>query len=1247
MSSNNSVQAVYNKAAQNAVLNSRQVQEIAEMAARMLLGKDISALAAEDQRQLRMAATAAVSSFGSMLGTSDAGAEFGMLYQGLAGSSRVAARRNVGGRLTGPTLSMKAHDPVNIVAAAQTQRMVDEYVNGKADDLTPGARADGLTSGVAAGFTAQWLKSRGGIKADEMRQYEHDGSLGSMMKMRRSMSRNANMSKEEQSKVDTDIMTSHYLELMAQSRKQMSYNELSLQEQEEIRAEARKLSTMDSKQQQAEHDATLRSIEEQYYRQIKQENPSMSDKDARARARSQVSEMRRSGAIDVSEEGLASAERALEGRSNYTATTKQFKNSVEDALDGAKRTLAEMTDIFGTDSFEELEAIAKQFGVATLTSAEGARKMRDIMASAKARAASTGRTVQEVMEEYQAVGAQGAAIYGGEGFVPASYFRGYNNRRSATARNRESGVDRRSDEEIDAEYNAMRANEIAHYTDVVVAIDLSERNGDGKMAKWKRRLEEQNSGGRPLSDGEINAMKADAQDYLQNNASHMTADQKAAMFADSSTTDLITGFENKDRDGSAERITHSMIRQWNRSGENSVQFRELLSDTGGLSHLGSRQERANALAAAMQGAIHEYGGDVGAMQDFLREGGEMDAGIKRHNGDIEAYIKEDAENMRKAGASEADIKARADMIRTTARLTGRARSTFLDSIEVMQRDNKIINTRGSHQQREDAAREAAALEQESRDKTRGVAANAARGDFLAYLSPENTTEAAAVASMYTVGRGENGGDTLFVDADNNLQQANINAAARMTDEELTQRFGANSKRAQAMAGNSFAFSKGENGGYSLAKAQEDVDKNLAAMAEVEAILADPNATPEQKEAATRRKQALQGQQEAFRKATGISMADFRSQAEQRGLTDTSFHALVQQQTYKNSGTMLADDSGNAVVLADDRRQSAVNTEIAEAKQIEMLQAMDASALTALGFTETDQADLQLLKDPKTSEGQRREITSRLRSRMSKNKSYQEMIRGVSQAGLELHMVDNLDEHGNADPTRGKRLQARTSTGEVAFDLGTREGILDMRFEALKQGGPEAMQGLVQQAQAGDKDALAILNRQGAKQFGYLNGSQGGYMGFNYAEAYKAMVQSGLAADGAEDDIREKQRQFEALGQKFARGEGTVEDRQEALRLQRELDRLTKGARTAGAGSAQQAALLNYAGGDAAAADRMFRVSQAQLAEQAAITLPGEEAEQAAEDAEQTRDMTTKVITLCESLLKTITGDGKIKVKEGW
>lgn len=167
------------------------------------------------------------------------------------------------------------------------------------------------------------------------------------------------------------------------------------------------------------------------------------------------------GEMDFSNIDSGVIEAVLKGDLDIGSITNKLSKELKEGVKATSKNVKELSDIFGTDNFNELQNVAKQLQMGSLTDAKNVGEVANRIRNAKAVAERTGRSVSEVFEEQAAIAQSFKDLNGYN--ADSNVIEKLQRVREAAQRNTESGATKLTADEqvakaIDAENIIKREN---------------------------------------------------------------------------------------------------------------------------------------------------------------------------------------------------------------------------------------------------------------------------------------------------------------------------------------------------------------------------------------------------------------------------------------------------------------------------------------------------------------------------------------------------------------------------------------------------------------------------------------------------------------------------------------------------------------------------------------------------------------------------------------------------------------------
>lgn len=1218
---NSQVGGIYNNYVTNAANRSRPTQELADMMSRLLLNKPFNQLAPSEKSTVLMIVSAAQRSFGGVVGQ-DPATNFNTIYSGVAASS---AGMPISGLGTGRS-SASYGGPAAMVASGAAFSAMDRYLNGNKNQFTTGT-STGLAASTAAGYLSQFFQARGGMQIGDVQRFAIPANVAAQFQTLGNMQRNTSMSKEDTKQVYSEMLNAHMLDMYARREKGAGtggYDSMTATDQARMREEMKaKFASMSEAERKRYQEDLRKSFRKEYAAQLTQQHRTNGKWDegwnvdkVEAEVSKQFDFMSKFGAeADLSARGVDAGVRTRGGRTDYTKGTRQLEEVTRKALAAADRTLADMTEVFGTDNFEELMTQANKFGVTTMASEQQARKMRNIIDAARARAATTGRTVQETMAEYGQVATMGAAVFGGAQYMPAHYLRTYDQAQRAHAANRASGFETRTEEELAAEHAATMANDAEYYTNATWAIEHGAGNGDERMRHWRKRLMEAKSG-KPLTEEERQQMLAETGDYFTANGTHMTPEALKAFYANSQMAGTMSeALSVGSRETFSKKHASDITLEW-QDKQNSLAYKQLFQSHA----LGKTDaETQDVLEQGIADILHEYGSDNASMMSMFGKNGTLQTLMDANGNDVEKVKSAIAEEMRAQGRSEEDIARQLNAVDMMSKLTTQQRQRVLEGVEFGQRDTQRVGVGAANAYKNTRA-ELQAEQEATRQKSQGVMTRLAGNDLSTFLihGQDGTEQSTLLATTYAAFESAGREDVIGV-TDGNIVADAHNRYLGMTDEQLRNEGITNQAdldRIARMRGNQMAFKAGKNKGELDAEfARKEAQRLNAAAADLQRRIDNEPEGPN-KERLKAMLAQVQTRQNLFQTVTGLTTQEMA----ESDMSDAAFTTHVNENKLERGlADAAVDEEGDMIFSADSAKVEQSASEFRQREMAKMLTHMTGTGL-----------------DPITLEEARKGNPAAIQSLLQQaagNERIQELLRIAEETGGAIKVSEaTTDENGNRTPA------GVTINGELVTDARDQNRLI-YKHAMSREGGAAA---LLERAMSGDKTAAAAVTQNLIDK--HHGDSANGFSYLDLAEGLDEGDVEGIDVEA----VRKKEEELDSLLNKAKSGTPlSPEHIQRVQTLSEELEEMTKHARN-------NDALLDQMEDEdhikAVQATRAIGSGTTSLFDQ--VKAERSEEEKAAEAArvqqEQETECRTKVIELAKKLLAAFDDAGRLQVEtDSW
>lgn len=125
---------------------------------------------------------------------------------------------------------------------------------------------------------------------------------------------------------------------------------------------------------------------------------------------------------NFTEEEILAADKARSGKMSATFLSNDAEVSFRLGIRKHLSTIKTMSELFRTDDFQQLEEQARQFGIKSITTENGAKQVQRLTREAMSVAMKTGRTTDEVLSNLGTISAMQASMNGGSASVSNTLF---------------------------------------------------------------------------------------------------------------------------------------------------------------------------------------------------------------------------------------------------------------------------------------------------------------------------------------------------------------------------------------------------------------------------------------------------------------------------------------------------------------------------------------------------------------------------------------------------------------------------------------------------------------------------------------------------------------------------------------------------------------------------------------------------------------------------------------------------------
>ena len=399
-----------NKIAQSISYNSAFAKFIKNKAANILAGKNFDQLPANMQAVAEELIHAFLLNKGDSIGWEDPGANYMVLANALASSGNGMPVNVIAedGKSVGSVLGYGAtHSGVaRSLTSWIEQRSFNEY-GERRSDITKG-----LSTSLQTGIVGQYMIDRGGLKEGDVIQTKFDGDADVMRDQINDLKkRGVDMNAE-------DVQTAMRAQAVLQRKKEFESQDSAINREVRL-AENSSIEAQTELKHAIDNGADRETVKKLQAKAVAAQTKllgALEKRDEQFKNKIGGTYIQGEGdrkGFSVSSEDLENATRAAEGKMGGTFVTADLKKELENVINKNASTVKELSEIFGTNSFSELQTAVKQLGLGSLSSEKDVQEIKKRVSEAKAIALKTNRSVQEVMQEQADVATAFSSILGG------------------------------------------------------------------------------------------------------------------------------------------------------------------------------------------------------------------------------------------------------------------------------------------------------------------------------------------------------------------------------------------------------------------------------------------------------------------------------------------------------------------------------------------------------------------------------------------------------------------------------------------------------------------------------------------------------------------------------------------------------------------------------------------------------------------------------------------------------------------
>lgn len=442
---------MFNKMANVEAFNDPQRNAFVNQLCKLLFNKDLSELGPMASTIAKVLGFVGLNSFGDMFGMGDRGQDFSLLHQSVAGMGGFGLVDQTGKAMTGEAQGPGA---ATLAATSRILGMVDSMTTTP-QGYHDGTYAGKLSRGTVAGVVSQIMRERGGLQTGEVivskdikpgkdgakeaiRQMQEQGasaddpSLKAMAKSvavaeeaeklsneaaknadkvkaayekkkkaaddARELAKKGKLSKDDLAKIEKEEkelkQKSDTLNEVKQADEELKKANDRLKELQDKRERGEKVDIKEWDQANEERTRLMRRANEAHTKALKGRKIKKTNIEG-----VEVEES------TITEQDVEAMNAMRKGDANMVSLHSDLQKEIKAQVRAVHQNIEGLSEIFGTEDFNQLQAIAKQCGMGSLTAKNNIEEVADRIRGARVIAEKTGRTVAEVFEEQAAIAA--------------------------------------------------------------------------------------------------------------------------------------------------------------------------------------------------------------------------------------------------------------------------------------------------------------------------------------------------------------------------------------------------------------------------------------------------------------------------------------------------------------------------------------------------------------------------------------------------------------------------------------------------------------------------------------------------------------------------------------------------------------------------------------------------------------------------------------------------------------------------
>lgn len=382
--------------------SSNQVSGMADVIAKLFGVQSASDMPPEWQGIIRQIAYAVSNNYGDQLGLLNQGNMFANIHQAILTQGGLESR-DVGGSLLGVSYgsSVKSVQVADIL----TKIAGDFYsTKGGAEKID---NTHGMSGRLFEGFAAGVMKDRGIKEGDIQTVISRKGAEGMKSTL------------DEARKAGADTDSDQYKALVdvyrvTREREKQSQQTDEYKEIQKIEEGLKKFEGVDESELTSEQKAERDELNRQLSTKRRDMNRKVDEALKGKTIEGETIDGQKYGAKTITEEDLKlSRQQQEQGGIQGELITENAKREIHEAMRRTAKNVKDLGEIFGTDDFGDLQRIARELGMGSLTDKDNVERVTRAITNAQVLAEETGRSVQSILHEQGNLMNVYSKIYGG------------------------------------------------------------------------------------------------------------------------------------------------------------------------------------------------------------------------------------------------------------------------------------------------------------------------------------------------------------------------------------------------------------------------------------------------------------------------------------------------------------------------------------------------------------------------------------------------------------------------------------------------------------------------------------------------------------------------------------------------------------------------------------------------------------------------------------------------------------------